>query len=160
MTATHKAYLTNLDTVTFDNINATVAEIENPTLRIAGKTLSLDSKVTLKYIVDLSTYTGDPSDLSLIVNYTDLHGEKKSVVLTDIALYNESLNYYSFDFDGLLAAELRQKVSAAVYCGNTRLTGVLQYSASTYGNNKTGALGHLCKCLMAYSDSAKAYFTE
>ena len=36
----------------------------------------------------------------------------------------------------------------------------MEYRASTYGNGKTDALGQLCKSLMAYSDSAKAYFAK
>ena len=51
-------------------------------------------------------------------------------------------------------------VSAQVYEGDTPVSCTLQYSADTYGNNKTGALLQLCKALMAYSDSAKAYFLD
>ncbi|MBQ2445888.1 MAG: hypothetical protein II272_05535 [Oscillospiraceae bacterium] len=51
-------------------------------------------------------------------------------------------------------------VSVQVYHGETPLSCTLQYSADTYGNNKTGALLQLCKALMAYSDSAKAYFLD
>ena len=40
------------------------------------------------------------------------------------------------------------------------MTGVQQYSASTYGNNKTGALKTLCQALMAYSDAARDYFAK
>ena len=65
---------------------------------------------------------------------------------------------YAFSFDGLLAAELRSVVSVRILEGNAPLSCTLRYSADTYGNNKTGALGYLCKALFAYSDSAKAYF--
>ena len=49
-------------------------------------------------------------------------------------------------------------VSVQVYHGETPLSCTLQYSADTYGNNKTGKLLTLCKALFAYSDSAKTYF--
>ncbi len=160
MTEEYKGYLTDPETVTFDSINTTTGDVEGSAVRWAGKALLLDSKVTIRYIVDLNNYTDALSDLSLVVSYRDLDGVEQTVTLRDPALYNEDLHYYSFDFDGLLAAELRQTVSATVYVGTEAATGTLQYTASTYGSNKTGALGFLCKCLMAYSDSAKIYFTK
>ena len=158
MTATHKAYLTDLNTVEFDNINKTIGDIANAPVTIVGKALNLDSKVTIKYVIELTNYTGAPEDLDLRVNYTDIHGNTKTVVLNGATLYDAPTNRYAFEFDGLLAAELRQTVSVAVYSGNTRVSGVIQYSASTYGYNKEGALRTLCLTLMAYSDAARAYF--
>ncbi|MBR4308227.1 MAG: hypothetical protein IKT58_01395, partial [Oscillospiraceae bacterium] len=158
MTAAHKALLSDIDAVTFDNINKTSADIAGATVTWAGKTLALDSKVTIKYVINLSNYTGNINDLTLRISYTNINGEKKSVTLSNPAVYDAAKKYYSFDFDGLLAAELRETISAAVYSGSTRLTSVMQYSASTYGNGKTGTLLDLCKALMAYSDSAKAFF--
>ena len=73
-------------------------------------------------------------------------------------MYNEALGYYVFTVDTLLAAELRTVVSAQIFHGDTPVSCTLQYSADTYGNNKTGTLLDLCKALFAYSDSAKAYF--
>jgi hypothetical protein len=158
MTEAHKAYLSDDTNVTFDHYNTTESEVANPTVTWAGKSLLLDSKVTLRYVVDLSKFKGNPEDLSLLVNYTDLDGVNRSLYLHQIAVYDAAKNRYCFDFDGLLAAELRQPVSVAVFHGSTRMTSVLKYSASTYGNNKQGELLTLCKHLMAYSDSAKAYF--
>ena len=73
-------------------------------------------------------------------------------------LYSAERDLYAFTFDGLLAAELRTVVSAQIYEGSTPVSCTLQYSADTYGNNKTGSLGELCKALFAYSDSARDYF--
>ncbi len=158
MTDAHKAYLSDGENVTFDSYNSTANNIANPVISFAGKSLLLDSKVTLRYVINMGTYAGKPEDLSLVVSYTDISGNKKTVTLNNIALYHAPANQYCFDFDGLLAAELRQPVTVAVYKGSTRMTGELTYSASTYGNNKTGILLTLCKHLIAYSDSAKAYF--
>ncbi len=159
MTEEQKALLSDPERVTFDTYNTVTGEGEDFGVAWAGKALLLDSKVTIRYILDLSNYTGEIRDLSVVLTYTDLDGAEKAVTLREPALYNEAKGYYSLDFDGLLAAELRQPICATVYCGETPVTGVLEYSASTYGNNKTGALGDLCKCLMAYSDSAKAFFS-
>jgi hypothetical protein len=158
MTETHKSYLSDDTAVTFDNYNSETATITNPTVTWVGKILILDSKVTLRYVVDLSKYTGSRDELKLLVNYTGIDGTKKSLYLTELTVYNEAKSQYYFELDTLLAAELRQKISVAVYNDSTRLSSVQHYSVSTYGNGKTGALLTLVKHLMAYSDSAKKYF--
>ena len=116
------------------------------------------SKVTLKYIINPTNYKGNIEDLTLRLTFAAISGETKTVILENAELYNAERNYYAFSFDGLLAAELRSVVSAQVYAGNTPVSCTLQYSGDTYGNNKTGSLGELCKALFAYSDSAKTYF--
>ncbi len=158
MTEEQKNLTTPLENVVFDSFNTVTGEGENMGVAWVGKSLLLDSKVTIRYIVDLNGFSGDISDLSLTLSYKNIRGEEKTATLAAPVLYNAEKGFYSFDFDGLLAAELRQPVYATVYCGQTPVTGMLEYSASTYGNNKTGALGDLCKAMMAYSDSAKAFF--
>ena len=159
MTSAHKSYLSNADTVKFGNTNTTLSDLNAPVVSWAGKSLNLESKVTVKYVCDLAAYTGSLEDLSLHVSYTNLSGETVSAVITGAELYKPDSTLYAFSFDGLLAAELRTVLSAQVYAGNTPVSVTLQYSPDTYGNNKTGNLGTLCKALFAYSDSAKAYFT-
>ena len=158
MTDAQKALLTDLESVVFDTVNTTVGEVTGTNIAWVGKSLVLDSKVTIKYIIDATGYTGDISQLTLRVNYTDINGASKAVVLTGPEVYDAAKNRYCFDFDGLLAAELRSVVNVAVYAGNTRMTSVIQYSASSYGTGKTGKLKTLCQALMAYSDAAVAYF--
>ena len=160
MTDTHKAYLSDIDAVTFGNTNQTLDDLANASIKWVGKSLNLDSKVCLKFIFSMGSYTGDVSDLSLRVSYTDTYGATKELVLTNAELYNAKLGYYAFTLDAMLAAELRSVVSVQVYSGNTPVSCTLQYSADTYGNNKTGTLLELCKALFAYSDSAKSYFTN
>ena len=158
MTEEQRALTMALEDVVFDSFNTVTGEGEAMGVAWVGKSLLLDSKVTIRYIVDLTGFGGEISDLSLVLSYKNIRGEEKTATLSAPVLYNGEKGFYSFDFDGLLAAELRQPVYATVYCGETPVTGMLEYSASTYGNNKTGALGDLCKALMAYSDSAKAFF--
>ncbi|MBR4309246.1 MAG: hypothetical protein IKT58_06600 [Oscillospiraceae bacterium] len=158
MTDLHKSYLTDLDSVTFGNTNSVLEDLEGATASWLGKTMILDSKVTVMYIVDLSAYEGDLADLSLRGTYTNIKGETVEVELTELTAYNDQLDLYAFKLDTLLAAELRTVVSVAVYAGNTRVSKTLCYSADSYGNGKTGTLLDLCKALIAYSDSAKAFF--
>ena len=158
MTDTHKAFLSDMEAVAFGNTNVTLDDLPNASVKWVGKALNLDSKVCLKFIFATGTYTGNVSDLTLRVSYTDNKGIEKTVVQENAELYNANLGYYAFTTDALLAAELRSVVSVQIYAGDSPVSATLQYSADTYGNNKTGALLDLCKALFAYSDSAKAYF--
>ena len=158
MTDSHKAFLSDIDTVAFGNTNTVLNDLPDGSVTWAGKALELNSKVTLKFIFNPTNYDGDVDDLTLRLTYTAISGETKTVSLENAELYNPERNYYAFSFDGLLAAELRTVVSVQVHAGDTPVSATLQYSADTYGNNKTGTLGELCKALLAYSDSAKTYF--
>ncbi len=158
MTEEQKAYLSTVEDLTFGNHNLVLDDLQAPTVTWTGKSLDLASKVTVKYIFDLTAYEGSPADLSLRLTYTDLWGEVQEFSLTEIQAYNSDRGLYCFAFDGMLAAELRQILSAQIYAGDTPVSATLQYSPDTYGNGKTGSLGELCKALVAYSDSAKRYF--
>ena len=160
MTDIHRAFLTDMDSVTFGSTNTIADDLPNAPVQWKGKALNLDSKVCVKFIFTLGTYAGDASDLTLRVSYRDTKGEEKTVILENPSLYNEKNGYYAFTLDTLLAAELRTVVSAQVYAEDTPVSATLQYSADTYGNNKTGTLLDVCKALFAYSDSAKSYFNR
>ena len=158
MTEAHKAYLSDADAVTFATNNETLNDLANPTIKWLGKSLNLESKISVKYIFELGTYSGDPAELSMKVRYVNRSGASVEKTLTGIEVYDAAKNRYSFSFDGLQAAELRTVVEVAVYHGETRLSQTVRYGADTYANNKTGQLLILCKALFAYSDTAKAFF--
>ena len=158
MTAEHRSYLSDMEAVTFGKNAVQHGDLTGATVTWKGKSLVMDSKVTLRFIFDASAYTGDVNGLSLRISYTDYSGKAVTTTLTGPNVYNAANSWYAFDFDGLLAAELRSVVSVAVYAENTRVSETMSYSADTYGNGKTGALLTVCKAMIAYSDSAKAYF--
>jgi hypothetical protein len=158
MTETHRAYLSDMEAVTFGNTNTVLNDLDNAPILWAGKALNLESKVALKLIFRPNTYEGNLSDLRLHISYRDVNGNEKTLTLTEPEQYNEEKGLYTFTLSELLAAELRTVVSAQIYEGQSPLSATLQYSPDTYGNNKTGNLLTLCKALFAYSDSAKAYF--
>lgn len=160
MAEEHLAYLSDIDSVTFGNNNRIVEDPNDFPLRWQGKALNLESKVCLKFVFSTGSYTGSPTELSLHVEYEDTKGATKILVLANPELYNSTLGYYAFTLDALLAAELRSVIKVQIYHGEAAVSPVLEYSADTYGNNKTGALGDLCKALFAYSDSAKSYFLK
>lgn len=159
MTETHKAYLSDAEAVTFSDVNETLADLDNPTITWVGKSLSLDSKVSVKYVFNPGSYTGAVEELSMKVFYVNRQGKVTQALVTSPELYSPAHNFYTFTFDGLLAAELRSITDVAIYHGDTRLSQTLRYSPDTYGNGKDGQLLVLCKALIAYSDTAKAYFS-
>ncbi len=160
MTELHKSYLSDMESVSFGNTNKVLNDLPNAPIQWAGKSLNLESKVALKFVFKSAGYTGDLSKLSLKVLYADIQGNPKTLSIPNPRLYNPDSKLYAFTLDSLLAAELRAVVSVQIYEGNTPLSPTLQYSADTYGNNRTGDLLTLCKALFAYSDSAKAYFVN
>jgi len=158
MTEAQRAYLSDIETVTFGNTNRVLNDLENAPITWAGKALNLESKVALKFIFNSASYNGDLSELTLRISYEDAYGNPKTEVVTAPEPYGQGTGAYVFTVDSLPAAELRAVVSVQIYAGHTPVSCTLRYSADTYGNNKTGTLLHLCKALFAYSDSAKAYF--
>ena len=160
MTEEHKAYLSDMETISFGNINTVQNDLEDAPITWAGKTLDLASKVTVKFVFSLRDYTGDLADLSLRVSYKDFDGKTENIIVSEVEQYNASGGLYAFCFDGLLAAELRSVLSVQIFCGDIPVSATMQYSADSYGSNKTGTLLDLCKALFAYSDSAKEYFAR
>ena len=160
MTEAHKAYLSDMEAVTFGNTNVVLEDLPNAPITWVGKSLSLESKVALKFVFNPANYIGELSALTLRISYVDAYGNTKTATIADPALYNAQIGYYVFTVDSLLAAELRAVVSVQIYAGDTPVSATLQYSPDTYGNGKSGTLLDLCKALFAYSDSAKAYFAS
>ena len=157
MTQAQRAYLSDLNSVSFGNTNTVLSDLAQPAVRWVGKTLDLNATVALKFVFD---YAGSADALRLKVTYSDYKGQKQTVFVEGAVPYGSTAGRYAFAFDGLLAAELRSVVSVQVYQGNTPLSCTMQYSADTYGNHQSGNLLTLCKALFAYSDSAYAYFTK
>ena len=158
MTETHMSYLTDPETVSLDGVNRVLEDEATHAIAWVGKSLDLGSTVATKYIFSLGKYDGAVEELTLRVSYDSLRGETVTMVLTDSEVYNAKNGYYAFTLRALPVAELRSVVSVQVCYGETALSQVLQYSAPAYGNGKTGTLGDLCTALLAYSDSARAYF--
>ena len=160
MTGEHRELLSDLEAVVFGNNNNVLNDLTDPAVTWAGKSLVLDSKVTLRMIANLSNYTGNAEDLTVRVSYVNMAGEEVALTLTDPVVYNEGKQQYAFDFSQLLSAELRTVVSAAVYEGDRQVSPTMEYSPDTYGNSKTGDLLILCQALMAYSDAALSFFRQ
>lgn len=158
MTETHRAYLADLSGVVSGEINMELPSLKvNPVLW-AGKALALDSRITVRYIIDATAFEGTAEDLSLLIRYQDINGKEKTAELSDPQPYGTDGTKLAFDFDGLLAAELRTVLIATVYSGDTAVSSTLLYSPDTYAKGKPGTLGDLCRALLAYSDAARAYF--
>ena len=161
LTDTHKSYLKDLDSVTFGNTNRIVSDLENPPVSFVGKSLILDYSIIGRFVVDLSNYQGDTENLCLRATYTKSDGIPVICTVNYCRVYDAEKNYYAFDIASLYASELRAELSLSICekdSGN-RVSDILEYSLDTYGNGKTGPLLTLIQAIMAYSDSAKAYFS-
>lgn len=159
MTEEHKAYLVDPSTVVFGDNSAKLNDIDNPTIKLIGKSLSLESKVIIRFIIDATNWKDRLHELSLHVTYKTLEGTTETVVIDTCEEYLLERNFYSFSFDSLRSAELRSVVSAAVYHGDTQISTTMQYSVDSYGNGKTGTMLALCQAMIAYSDTALAFFS-
>ena len=147
-----------MNAVSFGSTNRVLEDLDHAPITWAGKVRNLGTKVALRFVFDPGEYTGEISELRLGISYTDIDRNLKIVTVGNSELYNETMGFYAFTVDSLLAAELRTVISAQIFLGDTPVSPTLQYSADTYGNNKTGSLLDLCKALFAYSDSARSYF--
>ena len=160
MTEEHHAYLSPLEEVKFGSMNQILNDCPNASVTWGGIGLDLQTKVTVRMVLNLSKFTGDPEDLVLRVDTTDTNGMEISYTLTDCMVYNQAKNLYAFDFSELKAAELRCVLSAAAFVGNTQVSPTRVYSVDAYGNGKTGELEATCRALIAYSDAALNYFAQ
>ena len=158
LTVAQQSYLAPLDAVTFNSINSILSDLDSPTVSWVSKTLNLESKVSVKFIVSLAKFTGDPSDLEFRYSYVNYAGETVNGVITEAQVYHEGLKYYYFELDSLLAAELRSSITAAIYSNGEQVSKSTVYSPDSYANGRTGDLLTLCQALISYSDTALAYF--
>ncbi len=157
LTEEQRAYLWDLDTVTFGSNYTVGNDVADATVVWQGRTLSLTSTITVKLVVNVSEYEGNAEDLELRVSYVAANGEEKTFTVAP-QVYNADKGQYLFDVDQLNAADLRAVLTCQVFAGDVAVSQTLTYSADTYGNGKTGTLLDLCKALFAYVDEAKAYF--
>ena len=159
MTAEHKAYLTDPNTVSVSNKAEALGDVEGG-IAWAGKALVLDSKVAVKAVFDLNGFTGNMEELNLRVSYTNAKGETVNVIIDTAELYNEEKGYYAFVLDTLLASEMRTVLTMALYEGDAQASETLLYSVESYCASAKAAVAQLGKTLLAYSDAAKAYFAN
>jgi hypothetical protein len=76
MTEEHKAYLSDIEAVTFGNTNRVLDDLPDAPITWAGKSLNLESKVALKFVFNMGAYEGNLSELSLRIAYTDAYGNE------------------------------------------------------------------------------------
>lgn len=160
MTDEHIGVMTELYTVEMEDNSWIMNDANTQQVLWVGKSLILDRRVAIRYIVDASAYDGSVEELYLQLSYWDIRNQEQVIRCYKAEVYDESKGYYAFTFDGLEAAELRTMISATVYSNRDykQYAPTLRYSAESYCADKTGILGELCRAMMAYSDSAAALF--
>ncbi len=160
MTEEHRAYLTTLTDVTFNDNKNTLEDFDNASIIWKGNALKLESKVVIRFIFVPEGFTGDCKDLSLHLSYTDCDGEEVDFVIHGAEEYQGYANAFVFDVETMPASEMRSVVSAVVYDGDTRLSATRQYSVDTYGIGKSGALLTMAQAIIAYGDQAAKFFAN
>ena len=160
MTDAHKAYLTDLNTVEMKDYRKQLSDLDTVIVPWKSTTLELGNKVIMCLIANLANYAGDPSELTMRLTFTDANG----AVITEerpLALYNPEALTYAVSYDGLRATEMRTIVSAAIYRNGTRVSKTIEYSIESYGaRSKDPAMQELCRAMLAYGDSANAFFAN
>ena len=164
MTEQHRSYLTALDSVTFSNNQLELSNGSGLPFTWIGKGLNLGSRVGLTFRFREKSGTASYEDWRIRVQYRDGKGQLCTCEIPEedvIETVENGVKYYSFTFSDLSVCELRNVVCFTVVgTDNTLLSSNLIYSAESYCYGKTGTLGDVCKALFAYSDSARAFFTE
>ena len=156
MTATHKSYLTDLSKVEMKSYMKQLSDLPNFTVPWKSATLELGNKVIMCLIANLSSYNGDPSELTMRLSYIDSKGQNITVE-RPLKLYDEAKMLYAVSYDGLRATEMRTIVSAAIYLNGTRVSKTVEYSIESYGGRNPS---DLCRAMLAYGDSANAFFAN
>ncbi len=156
MTDAHKSYLTDLSTVEMNSYMSQLNDLPNFTVPWKSATLELGNKVIMCLIANLSNYAGDPSLLNMHLTYTNSKGENITIALP-LEVYNAAEKLYAVSFDGLRATEMRTIVSAAIYLDGERVSKTVEYSIESYGGRNPS---DLCRAMLAYGDSASAFFTN
>ncbi len=156
MTATHKTYLTDLSKVEMKSYMKQLNDLANFTVPWKSATLELGNKVIMCLIANLSSYAGDPSQLTMRLSYIDSKGQSITVE-RPLEVYNPAENYYAVSYDVLRATEMRTIVSAAIYLNGERVSKTVEYSIESYGGRNPS---DLCRAMLAYGDSANAFFAN
>ncbi len=160
MTDAHKAYLTDLTTVSMKDYRKQYNDLDTVIVPWKSTTLELGNKVIMCLIANLANYAGDLSELTMRLTFTDNYG----AVITEerpLELYNPDFQTYAVSYDGLRATEMRTIVSAAIYNGETRVSKTVEYSIESYGARSTDpAMQDLCRAMLAYGDAANAFFSK
>ncbi len=160
MTEAQKAYLTDLEVVEMVDYRKQLSDHDAPTVPWKSTTLELGNKVIMCLIANLANYTGDVSDLTMRLSFTDNNG----AVITEerpLEVYNAETKLYAVSYDGLRATEMRSIVRATVYEGETRVSKTVEYSIESYGARSTDpSVRQLCLAMLAYGDSANTFFNQ
>ncbi len=135
----------------------------------ASATLLFVQNVTINYQIDLSRYTKDKNNLSVVLKYIDCNGTEE-IYVRDFADMKQNGSYYLADFDCIAVKDMGQTITTEIYenyydpDNRINVSGVLTYSIESYAaskqNSTTPGLAELVKYMMAFSRETKAYFAQ
>ncbi len=165
LTETHLSYSTGTyNPVTAEADKKNTLEV-GKTIETFGKNITFGNSIVAMFAMDLGAYGDDLSGLVLNIQYVDKDDVPQNVNITsDKFEYREDLEMHCAYLDTLKAAELRNVMTIKVLHNGVQVSDELTYSVEAYVAKKLSSTDQqfvdLLKAMMAYSDSAVAYFSE
>lgn len=132
---------------------------EGATVHFETCSLSLRERVAINYYLDLSEYTGSVENL-----YARITRNGNSVTVDGADFLTRTDNSgkvtYLVSYSGLNAMQMRVPCTIEIFDRTTdqRVSDTLTYSIETYAFGAGEPLSVLTNAMMAYGDSAEAYF--
>ena len=136
-----------------DALNAKYEEIENPVVKWKSVGLNLKNSVSIRFKI-----AAESCD-NLTVKVTSESGQEWTILNGDFDSAGNGC-YYVY-FENLSAYQMREKIYATVYDGDTAVSNTLCYSIESYayaaqsGSNEN--LKNLLDAMIKYGDSAYNY---
>lgn len=160
LTDAQKKYGTQTDAV----ISETMKSIQDTSeVTFAGASVTAETTLYLSFYFEGIT-AQSVSNFKAVITYTDHYGTSKTRNIAGSSFVSKS-GYYGPRLTGLAIADGRQIVNCKIYNGNTLVAeaeaSVEGYAAQTIKTNSDDVnLVNVCKTLMKFVDSAKAYFNS
>ncbi len=142
--------------------------LEKEEAKFNSVSLIFEDAVTVKYILDLSGYTGNMSELNLVIKYEDsLGNDCQKVFGFDDFVKNG--NFYTVSFSDIPTKDMSIELEATIYSNygssaSVQLSGTTTYSIESYAHSKANSsdkdLAYLVKAMMAFGNSTNAYLVD
>lgn len=142
--------------------------LENEKAKFNSISLLFEDVITIKYILDLSSYTDDMSELSFVIRYKDSLGYDREKVVPFSEFVNNG-NFYTVSFTDIPVKDMSIEVKATIYknygdMDSTQVSGTTTYSIESYAYSKATStnknLAYLVKSMIAFGNSTKAYLVD
>jgi len=155
LTNAQKGWATQTDGTFTSCSNPAYETIASPSVSWKGAGLFLEETVAIRYRFMADDYSG------LTIKVTDESGHTWTYDMSSPEVKVAEEGGYYLYFNGLNAAQMREKVFAVAYRNSVAVSNTVCYSVESYVASKTGSsdteMVTLIKNMMKYGDAAQAY---